>query len=99
MLSRRRPRGDRGTVLKPGTAGAARACRRYDYADLYCAFNAHSGSVHVRLPRPPHGCKWSRLADTNLPAARQWVEGGNKGVEAEYTITGRSSVLLMSKAA
>lgn len=75
------------------------ASRRYDYVDLYCAFNAHSGSVHVKLPPPPHGSKWCRLADTNLSPDRQWVEGGNKGVEAEYTITGRSSVLLISKAA
>jgi hypothetical protein len=73
-------------------------CRHFDYADLYCAFNAHDGPVEVKLPPPPAGCKWCRLADTNLKPERVWVEGGNKGVEPVYTITGRSAVLLMSKA-
>ena len=53
----------------------------------------------MTLPPPPHGTKWCRIADTNLTTERQWVEGGNKGVEPEYTIAGRSSILLISKPA
>lgn len=84
-----------GLVETP-TDGPA-TCRHFDYADLYVAFNAHAESVQVTLPPPPHGTKWCRIADTNLKTDRQWVDGGNKGVEPVYTITGRSSVLLISK--
>lgn len=71
--------------------------KKYDYGDLYCAINAHSSNVMVDLPPPQSGHKWCRLSDTNLGPERVWVEGGNKGVEPAYTVTGRSCVLLVSK--
>jgi hypothetical protein len=71
-------------------------CRKHNYPDLYCAFNAHSGNVHVTLPIPPNGTKWCRLVDTHLPPERVWVEGGNKGVEPGYSVTGCSGILLIS---
>lgn len=76
---------------------ASTVCRKFAYGDLYCAFNSHRGTVHVNLPPAPVGQKWCRLVDTNLPPPRDWVEGGNKGVQEEYCITGKSAVLLISK--
>jgi hypothetical protein len=84
------------TGCKLADAGA-RVCRQFQYGDVYCAFNAHRGNVVVHLPPAPKGHHWCRLADTNLPAPRDWVDGGNKGVENEYTITGKSSIMLISK--
>jgi hypothetical protein len=72
-------------------------CRKLADYDLYCAMNSHRGNVVVKLPPPPPGQFWCRLADTNLASPRDWVVGGNKGVENVYTITGKSSILLMSK--
>ena len=73
------------------------ACRKIAGYDLYCAFNSHRGNVLVNLPPAPSGQHWCRLADTNLPSPRDWVVGGNKGVENAYTITGKSAILLISK--
>ena len=72
-------------------------CRKHNYGDLYCAFNAHSSDVCLTLPDPPSGSFWSRVVDTNLAPDRAFVAGGNKGVESNYCFAGRSAVVLVSK--
>lgn len=64
---------------------------------LYAAFNAHGHAVAVDLPAPPPGRRWARVVDTNLPAPRDFVPGGNAGVEARYTLTAHSAILLLAK--
>ena len=65
-------------------------------ADLYAAFNAHDFAVHVTLPQPPQGRRWARVVDTNLPSPRDFVPGGNAGVDPEYAVQPYSSILLMA---
>lgn len=67
--------------------------------DIYCALNSHHFPVEVALPSPGKGRKWCRLVDTNLPSPRDFTEGGNKGVEAKYTINAWSTIILVSKPA
>jgi len=65
--------------------------------DLYCAINAHDFEVTVHLPYPGDGRTWCRIVDTNLPAPRDFVEGGNSGVEQSYRMQGHSCIVLLSK--
>ena len=65
--------------------------------DLYCAFNAHPFEVTVHLPSPGEGRHWCRVVDTNLPSPRDFVEGGNSGVDHTYKMQGNSSIILVSK--
>lgn len=65
--------------------------------DLYAAFNAHGFEVNIVLPQPPQGQHWCRVVDTNLPPPRDFTPGGNKGVDAAYSIAPFSSVLLLAK--
>ena len=67
------------------------------YGDLFAAFNTHSFEVTVPVPPPPPGKKWCRLIDTNLPAPRDWIPGGNAGVESSYKMQSYSSILLLAK--
>ena len=67
--------------------------------DLYCAINAHHFEVTVGLPYAGQGRKWCRIADTNLPAPRDFVAGGNAGVEGTYKMHGHSSIILVNKRA
>ncbi|GIL83908.1 hypothetical protein Vretifemale_12634 [Volvox reticuliferus] len=65
--------------------------------DIYAAFNAHSFSVAVSLPRPPPGRKWCRLVDTNLPPPKDVTPGGNAGVDDVYSVQAYSSIILIAK--
>lgn len=65
--------------------------------DVYCAFNAHHFAVDVALPNPGSGRKWCRVIDTNLPSPRDFVPGGNAGVEPKYTMQGYSAIVLIQK--
>jgi len=78
------------------------ACTLHDtkneyLGDVYCAFNAHPFQVNVHLPHPGDGRHWCRMVDTNLPSPRDFVEGGNNGVEQSYTMQAHSSIILISK--
>lgn len=65
--------------------------------DIYCALNAHGFPITCHLPGPPHGQKWCRLVDTNLPSPKDFTPGGNNGVDAQYTVEAHSSIILISK--
>ena len=65
--------------------------------DMYIAFNSHPFEVHVSLPYPGDNKKWCRLIDTNLPAPRDFVEGGNSGVEMVYQMQSHSSIVLLAR--
>ncbi|GAX83904.1 hypothetical protein CEUSTIGMA_g11328.t1 [Chlamydomonas eustigma] len=65
--------------------------------DIYAAFNSHSYKVDVGLPPAPSGKKWCRVVDTNLPAPRDFTEGGNNGVDSKYGIEAHSSIMLIAK--
>ena len=65
--------------------------------DLYCAINAHHFEVTVGLPHAGEGRKWSRIVDTNLPAPRDFIKGGNAGVDGTYKMQGHSCILLVNK--
>ena len=65
--------------------------------DLYCALNAHGFSIECQLPPAPHGRRWCRLIDTNLPSPKDFTPGGNDGVESRYTVEGHSSIVLIAK--
>lgn len=65
--------------------------------DLYAAFNAHHHAVTVPLPAPPTGTTWRRCVDTNLPPPRDWCEGGNAGVEADYVVAAGSAIVLIAR--
>ena len=78
------------------------ACTLHDtdnvyIGDVYCAFNAHPFQVTVHLPNPGDGRQWCRMVDTNLPSPRDFVKGGNNGVEQSYTMQPHSSIILISK--
>ena len=61
---------------------------------LYAAFNAHHFALtDVPLPKPPAGCYWSRVADTNLPTPRDFDATGDVPLSASYTFTPYSTVL------
>jgi isoamylase len=61
---------------------------------LYAAFNAHHFALaDVPLPKPPAGCYWSRVADTNLPTPRDFDAAGDVPLSASYTFTPYSTVL------
>ncbi len=66
--------------------------------DLYCAINSHHFEVTVNLPRPRDGETWCRIIDTNLPSPRDFVPGGNAGVEGDYRMQSHSVIVLVSKA-
>ena len=68
----------------------------YD-GDVYCAINAHNFEVTVNLPHPEDGKNWRRIIDTNLPAPRDFVEGGNAGVERDYRMQSHSVIVLVSR--
>ena len=62
---------------------------------LYVAMNMHSFQLlDVPLPPPPRGCDWRRVADTALPAPRDFDGAGAKVVGASYTVAGHSILLL-----
>ena len=67
------------------------------HGDLYCAINAHNFEVTVHLPNPGSGRRWCRIVDTNLPAPRDFVAGGNAGVEGTYRMQSHSVIVLVSK--
>ena len=61
---------------------------------LYAAFNAHHFALtEVPLPKPPAGCYWSRVADTNLPTPRDFDATANVPLTASYTFSPYSAVL------
>lgn len=64
---------------------------------MYVAFNSHDHPVTATLPPPMAGKKWARLVDTNRPPGRDYVKGGNAGVEPVYSFHDRSAVVLISK--
>jgi len=65
--------------------------------DLYCALNSHHFAIEVGLPYAPHGKRWCRVVDTNLPPPKDFTPGGNKGVESIYTVEAFSSIVLIAK--
>jgi len=66
--------------------------------DIYVAFNSHSFPVTVGLPQAPHGKKWHRIVDTNLPSPQDFTDGnGYGGLGASYTMVGFSSLMLLAK--
>ena len=65
--------------------------------DLYIAFNAHTYSVQIKLPPPPSGRQWYRVADTNLLSPDDFCEEGVAGVGAHYNVAPFSSVMLHAK--
>lgn len=65
--------------------------------DLYVAFNAHTYSVQIKLPPPPSGRQWYRVADTNLPSPDDFCEKGVAGVGAHYNVAPFSSIMLHAK--
>lgn len=65
--------------------------------DIYAAFNAHTYAVAATLPSPPHGQKWTRVVDTNLPSPKDITPGGNSGVEPVYSVQSFSSIMLLAR--
>ena len=62
---------------------------------LYAAFNAHHFALtDVPLPKPPAGCYWSRVADTNLPPPRDFDASADAPLSASYTFAPYSAVLV-----
>ena len=75
----------------------ARCCRGQGGGDLYIAFNAHGHECWVTLPQAPDGRRWCRVVDTNLPAPRDIMPGGNNGVDPSYGVAPFSSIILVAK--
>ena len=65
--------------------------------DLYVAFNAHTFPIDAHLPAAPQGKTWRRVVDTNLQPPKDITPGGNKGVDAVYSVQPFSSILLVTK--
>lgn len=63
------------------------------------ALNSHGFHVQAPLPPPPPGTKWCRVVDTNLPSPRDFTVGGNRGVEAAFSVAPFSSIVLIAKKA
>jgi len=71
--------------------------RGQGFGDTYIAFNAHEFYVDAALPAPPHGKRWARVVDTNLPSPEDFIAEGKFGVESRYNVAPRASVILVAK--
>ena len=66
--------------------------------DIYVAFNAHVYFVEAPLPPPPQGKAWFRVADTNLPAPKDFDPAADRRIEGSmYNVAPFSSVVMVAR--
>ncbi|MDB6042713.1 MAG: glycogen debranching enzyme [Gammaproteobacteria bacterium] len=79
-------------MLLDGRAQPTGIKQRGSDATLLIIFNAHHDVVKFVLPEVPEGKRWTRLIDTNLPAA---FDTPNFEFNSQYDVTGRSLLLFV----